>query len=158
MRTIVGMVDFTSILSSPASSLTGSIMMSSLFGKGLATCGYWTLSLGAHFTLTYVFDRTKLSLSHALSQSVKISLVSISVYQSSLLPPLLRIDGFEFACRCRALWCPLWTYFLFFQFEALISSTIEDTKDIPEIISETGKIGMPHKGVISLHISTLNPV
>ncbi|EGN92520.1 hypothetical protein SERLA73DRAFT_79555 [Serpula lacrymans var. lacrymans S7.3] len=50
---------------------------------------------------------TKLSLSHALSQSVKISL-----------------------------------------FEELISSTIEDTKDIPEIISETGKIGMPHKEIM----------
>jgi hypothetical protein len=32
------------------------------------------------------------------------------------------------------------------QFESLISTTIEETKDIPEIISETGKIGMPHKG------------
>jgi uncharacterized Rmd1/YagE family protein len=51
--------------------------------------------------------RTKLSLSHALSQSVKISV-----------------------------------------FEELISATIEDTKDIPEVISETGKIGMPHKGTI----------
>ncbi|KIK24383.1 hypothetical protein PISMIDRAFT_678253 [Pisolithus microcarpus 441] len=50
---------------------------------------------------------TKLSLSHALSQSVKISL-----------------------------------------FEALISSKIEDTKDIPEILSETGKIGMPHKEIM----------
>lgn len=50
---------------------------------------------------------TKLSLSHALSQSVKCSL-----------------------------------------FEALISNTIEDTKDIPEIISETGKIGMPHKEIM----------
>ncbi|KAI6045237.1 hypothetical protein EDC04DRAFT_2865368 [Pisolithus marmoratus] len=50
---------------------------------------------------------TKLSLSHALSQSVKISL-----------------------------------------FEALISSKIEDTKDIPEILSETGKIGMPHKEIL----------
>ncbi|KAI0084717.1 hypothetical protein BDY19DRAFT_997450 [Irpex rosettiformis] len=50
---------------------------------------------------------TKLSLSHALSQSVKISL-----------------------------------------FEELISSTIEDTKDIPEIISETGKINMPHKEIM----------
>jgi len=29
----------------------------------------------------------------------------------------------------------------------LISSKIEETKDIPEIISETGKIGMPHKGL-----------
>ncbi|KAK7439302.1 sporulation protein rmd1 [Stygiomarasmius scandens] len=50
---------------------------------------------------------TKLSLSHALSQSVKISL-----------------------------------------FEKLISNTIEETKDIPEIISETGKIGMPHKEIM----------
>ncbi|KAK1226863.1 sporulation protein rmd1 [Marasmius sp. AFHP31] len=50
---------------------------------------------------------TKLSLSHALSQSVKISL-----------------------------------------FESLISNTIEETKDIPEIISETGKIGMPHKEIM----------
>ncbi|KAF7349288.1 DUF155 domain-containing protein [Mycena sanguinolenta] len=49
--------------------------------------------------------RTKLSLSHAISQSVKISL-----------------------------------------FENLISSTIEETKDIPEIIATTGKVGMPHKG------------
>lgn len=32
------------------------------------------------------------------------------------------------------------------QFEDLISTTVEETKDIPEIISETGKIGMPHKG------------
>ena len=32
------------------------------------------------------------------------------------------------------------------QFEELISSKIEETKDIPEVISETGKIGMPHKG------------
>ncbi|KAJ3517909.1 hypothetical protein NLJ89_g206 [Agrocybe chaxingu] len=50
---------------------------------------------------------TKLSLSHALSQSVKISL-----------------------------------------FEDLISSKIEETKDIPEVISETGKIGMPHKEIM----------
>ncbi|KAL4073573.1 DUF155-domain-containing protein [Scleroderma citrinum] len=50
---------------------------------------------------------TKLSLSHALSQSVKISL-----------------------------------------FEALISSKIEETKDIPEILSETGKIAMPHKEIM----------
>ncbi|KAF8633057.1 hypothetical protein AX15_001534 [Amanita polypyramis BW_CC] len=50
---------------------------------------------------------TKLSLSHALSQSVKISL-----------------------------------------FEELISNTIEETKDIPEIISETGKIGMPRKEIM----------
>ncbi|KAG8927818.1 hypothetical protein FRC03_006883 [Tulasnella sp. 419] len=45
---------------------------------------------------------TKLSLSHALAQSVKISL-----------------------------------------FEELIANTIDQTKDIPEIIAETGKIGMP---------------
>ncbi|KAE9391104.1 DUF155-domain-containing protein [Gymnopus androsaceus JB14] len=50
---------------------------------------------------------TKLSLSHALSQSVKISL-----------------------------------------FEKLISNTIEETKDIPELISETGKIGMPHNEIM----------
>ncbi|KAI5121802.1 hypothetical protein M0805_009794 [Coniferiporia weirii] len=50
---------------------------------------------------------TKLSLSHALAQSVKISL-----------------------------------------FEELIASTIEQTKDIPEIISETGKVGMPHKEIM----------
>ncbi|KAG1731599.1 uncharacterized protein EDB91DRAFT_1058542 [Suillus paluster] len=50
---------------------------------------------------------TKLSLSHALSQSVKISL-----------------------------------------FEELISNTIEETKDIPETLSETGKIGMPHKEIM----------
>lgn len=45
--------------------------------------------------------RTKLALSHALSQSVKISL-----------------------------------------FEELISATIEQTKDIPKSLSETGKIGV----------------
>ncbi|KAJ6486939.1 hypothetical protein C8R45DRAFT_996522 [Mycena sanguinolenta] len=50
---------------------------------------------------------TKLSLSHAISQSVKISL-----------------------------------------FENLISSTIEETKDIPEIIATTGKVGMPHKEIM----------
>jgi len=50
---------------------------------------------------------TKLSLSHALAQSVKISL-----------------------------------------FEQLISTTIDETKDIPEIISETGKIGMPHQEIM----------
>jgi hypothetical protein len=38
------------------------------------------------------------------------------------------------------------------QFEELISSTIEETKDIPEIISETGKIGMPHKGSSGYHL------
>jgi len=46
-------------------------------------------------------SRTKLALSHALAQSVKISL-----------------------------------------FEELISSTIEQTKDIPKSLSETGKIGV----------------
>ncbi|THH19660.1 hypothetical protein EW146_g1567 [Bondarzewia mesenterica] len=50
---------------------------------------------------------TKLSLSHALAQSVKISL-----------------------------------------FEERISATIEETKEYPEIISETGKIGMPHKEIM----------
>ncbi|KAL1673047.1 hypothetical protein EV122DRAFT_270960 [Schizophyllum commune] len=53
------------------------------------------------------YSRTKLSLSHALSQSVKISL-----------------------------------------FEERISNAIEDTKDIPEIISETGKIAMPHTDIM----------
>jgi len=46
-------------------------------------------------------NRTKLSLSHALSQSVKISL-----------------------------------------FEELIGSTIEQTKDIPKSLSQTGKVGV----------------
>ncbi|WRT70921.1 uncharacterized protein IL334_007920 [Kwoniella shivajii] len=50
---------------------------------------------------------TKLSLSHALSQSVKISL-----------------------------------------FEELISSTIEQTKDIPKSLSETGKIGLPRSEIM----------
>ncbi|CAK5272275.1 unnamed protein product [Mycena citricolor] len=50
---------------------------------------------------------TKLSLSHALAQSVKISL-----------------------------------------FEQLISSNIEETKDIPEIIATSGKVGMPHKEIM----------
>ncbi len=47
------------------------------------------------------------------------------------------------------------------QFEELISSTIDETKDIPEIISETGKIGMPHKGEsiphLSIHLSEFLP-
>lgn len=34
------------------------------------------------------------------------------------------------------------------QFENLISNTIEETKDIPEIISETGKIDMNHKEIM----------
>lgn len=55
--------------------------------------------------LTYF--RTKLSLSHALAQSVKISL-----------------------------------------FEELISSTIEQTKDIPRSLSETGKIGLPRSEIM----------
>ncbi|WVQ86279.1 hypothetical protein IAT38_008447 [Cryptococcus sp. DSM 104549] len=50
---------------------------------------------------------TKLSLSHALSQSVKISL-----------------------------------------FEELIMATIEQTKDIPKILSETGKIGLPRSEIM----------
>lgn len=62
-------------------------------------------------------------MSHALSQSVKISLVTHLVLSiPTRADPEL-------------------------QFEALISTTIEDTKDIPEVISETGKIGMPHKGM-----------
>ncbi|TYJ56548.1 hypothetical protein B9479_002795 [Cryptococcus floricola] len=50
---------------------------------------------------------TKLSLSHALSQSVKISL-----------------------------------------FEELISATIEQNQDIPKVLSETGKIGMPRSEIM----------
>ncbi|TXT12942.1 hypothetical protein VHUM_01343 [Vanrija humicola] len=56
---------------------------------------------------------TKLSLSHALSQSVKISL-----------------------------------------FEELISATIEQTKDIPKTLSETGKIGLPRSEIMK-HIGNL---
>ena len=54
-----------------------------------------------------LMNRTKLSLSHALAQSVKISL-----------------------------------------FEELISSTIEQTKDIPRSLSETGKIGLPRSEIM----------
>ncbi|TXT06317.1 uncharacterized protein COLE_05648 [Cutaneotrichosporon oleaginosum] len=50
---------------------------------------------------------TKLALSHALAQSVKISL-----------------------------------------FEELISATIEQTKDIPQKLSETGKIGLPRSEIM----------
>ncbi|KIR97296.1 cytoplasmic protein [Cryptococcus deuterogattii 2001/935-1] len=53
------------------------------------------------------YSRTKLSLSHALSQSVKISL-----------------------------------------FEELIMGTIEQTKDIPKSLSETGKIGLPRSEIM----------
>ncbi|KAG8765748.1 hypothetical protein FRC12_007339 [Ceratobasidium sp. 428] len=35
-----------------------------------------------------------------------------------------------------------WTIWM--DFEELIASTIEQTKDIPEALSEAGKIGMPH--------------
>ncbi|BEJ11633.1 hypothetical protein CspHIS471_0200930 [Cutaneotrichosporon sp. HIS471] len=62
---------------------------------------------------------TKLALSHALSQSVKISL-----------------------------------------FEELISATIEQTKDIPQKLSETGKIGLPRSEIMkqigSLFILRIN--
>jgi uncharacterized Rmd1/YagE family protein len=58
-------------------------------------------------SLTKLTGRTKLSLSHALAQSVKISL-----------------------------------------FEELISSTIEQTKDIPRSLSETGKIGLPRSEIM----------
>lgn len=86
--------------------------------KGRAICIYIQhLFPDAPLTI----GRTKLSLSHALSQSVKISLVS-----TCHLVVRVEINAA--------------------QFEELISSTIEETKDIPEIISETGKIGMPHKG------------
>lgn len=63
--------------------------------------------------------RTKLSLSHALSQSVKISL-----------------------------------------FEELIAATIDQTKELPKSLSETGKIGMPRKEIMrkigSLFILRIN--
>ena len=65
-----------------------------------------------------------MSLSHALSQSVKISLVGKS--KNSSVKHSIHTTSV--------------------QFEELISSKIEETKDIPEIISETGKIGVPHKG------------
>lgn len=41
------------------------------------------------------------------------------------------------------------------QFEELISQTIDETKDLPESMSETGQIRMSHKGV-STDISMLN--
>jgi hypothetical protein len=76
--------------------------------------------------------RTKLSLSHALSQSVKISLVS-----SLPLPPSRYIFVSSKANTNSS------------KFEELISTTVEATKHYPEIISETGKIGLPHKGWVS---------
>lgn len=125
-----------------------SIMMSLHSDEGLATCEYLTLSLAWICPLTYNHIRTKLSLSHALSQSVKISLVSISVYHSLPIPAGYKLCHFPICVLMSCLWCPLWTNVRLLQFEALISSTIEETKDIPEIISETGKIGMPHKGTL----------
>ena len=87
--------------------------------------------------------RTKLSLSHALSQSVKISLVStrggdeLASRISGPATPIHPLSTGELTyLRCHST----------SQFEELISSTIDETKDIPEIISETGKINMPHKG------------
>lgn len=75
-------------------------------------------------------SRTKLSLSHALSQSVKISLVSVFLLLcAGHSRPLSDV-------RYRRL-----------KFEELISTTIVETKEYPEIISETGKIGLPHKGL-----------
>lgn len=71
--------------------------------------------------LVDLYSRTKLSLSHALSQSVKISLVRYFVH--------IVLPSSQFS-----------------QFEDLISSTIDQTKSIPEVISETGKVGMTHKG------------
>lgn len=77
-----------------------------------------------------------MSLSHALSQSVKISLVSHHDSRGRVIADICRLFVVTW-CRSSP------------QFEELISSTIEETKDIPEIISETGKIGMPHKGSVS---------
>ena len=44
-----------------------------------------------------------------------------------------------------------------FKFEELISATIEETKEYPEIISETGKIGLPHKGMSSCLLPFVHP-
>lgn len=85
-------------------------------GSGFMWVG-WSILYSSDLTPT----RTKLSLSHALAQSVKISLVRLSFpFKTSMLTSSQ-------------------------QFEELISSTIEQTKDVPEIISETGKVGMPQK-------------
>ena len=72
----------------------------------LQRCHHAPQGLVVHVSYHDLFEiqltrRTKLALSHALAQSVKISL-----------------------------------------FEELISSTIEQTKDIPKLLSETGKIGV----------------
>ena len=60
--------------------------------------------------------RTKLSLSHALAQSVKISLVS------------------------RPLACCIFFSNQFLQFEGRIATAIEQTKDVPDMIASTGTI------------------
>ena len=78
-------------------------------------------------------SRTKLSLSHALLQSVKISLV-----------------GAFLLMLCRP-----FIWYRVIKFEELISTTIVETKEYPEIISETGKIGLPHKGVSASSIDLL---
>lgn len=59
--------------------------------------------------------RTKLSLSHALAQSVKISLVSNALHLTHFLNQ-------------------------FSQFESRIATAIEQTKDVPDMIASTGTI------------------
>ena len=117
--------------------------MSSHYAEVRVTCEF-AVQLSCNMIRLTAYCRTKLSLSHALSQSVKISLVRVSSTYlsphpgSKLLtsPGITRVSPFP----------SLWDVAPFLQFEELISSTIEETKDIPETISETGKIGMPHKG------------
>lgn len=103
-------------------------------------------------SLSIICDRTKLSLSHALAQSVKISVVRRCVSSLSRIIS----DRFTFPQLSPSI-ITAPNYWSLSQFEELISSTIENTKDIPEIISETGKVGMPHKGasVIAFHLSVL---
>ena len=67
------------------------------------------------FPFLTAYTRTKLSLSHALAQSVKISLVSRALH-----PP------------------PCFNQFL--QFEGRIATAIEQTKDVPDMIASTGTI------------------
>lgn len=85
----------------------------------------WSYYVAVVSNVASLLYRTKLSLSHALSQSVKISLVSMAGRDLCLVE--MRLTSMR-------------------QFEELISNTIEETKDVPEEISETGKVNMSHKG------------
>ena len=67
------------------------------------------------FPILTAFARTKLSLSHALAQSVKISLVSRALHL------ILFFNQFS-------------------QFESRIATAIEQTKDVPDMIASTGTI------------------